>query len=86
MSGSWVCHNPKVAERDATVWANLIGRFMAMNAGTDRPTATHRPELRGVISTKVGLKRFLWITSASRGQLLDVVDLDAAHRPSRGLR
>jgi hypothetical protein len=42
-----VCHNPKVAERDATVRANLVGRFIAMNAGTDRPTATHRPELAG---------------------------------------
>jgi hypothetical protein len=31
-----VCHNPKVAERDATVRANLVGRFMAMNAGTER--------------------------------------------------
>jgi hypothetical protein len=33
-----------------------------------------------VISTKRGLKRFLRVTSAGRGQLLDVVDLDAVHQ------
>ncbi|WP_224388982.1 IS1634 family transposase [Pseudonocardia sp. ICBG1293] len=58
-----VCHNPQAAERDAAVRANLVERLEAMIADTDRLSATKRAELRGVISTKPGLNRFLRVTS-----------------------
>jgi len=57
-----VCHNPDAADRDAAVRANLIERLEAMIAGTDRLSPTKRAELRGVISTKPGLNRFLRVT------------------------
>src|SRR4051794_4655716 len=57
-----VCHNPDAADRDAAVRANLIDRLEAMIAGSDRLTPTKRAELRGVISTKPGLNRFLRVT------------------------
>jgi Transposase DDE domain len=57
-----VCHNPDAAERDAAVRANLVARLEAMIAGTDRLSPDKRAELRGVISTKPGLARFLRVT------------------------
>src|SRR3954468_4120643 len=54
-----VCHNPDAAERDAAVRANLIARLEAMIAGTDRLSPDKRAELRGLISTRPGLARFL---------------------------
>src|SRR3954454_15794341 len=57
-----VCHNPDAAERDAAVRANLIARLDAMIAGTDRLSPDKRAELRGVISTRPGLARFLRTT------------------------
>jgi hypothetical protein len=57
-----VCHNPDAAERDAAVRANLVERLEAMIAGSDRLSPTKRSELRGVISTKPGLARFLRVT------------------------
>jgi hypothetical protein len=57
-----VCHNPDAATRDAAVRANLVERLEAMIAGSDRLSPTRRAELRGVISTKPGLNRFLRVT------------------------
>jgi hypothetical protein len=57
-----VCHNPDAADRDAAVRANLIERLEAMIARTDRLSPTKRAELRGEISTKPGLNRFLRVT------------------------
>ncbi len=57
-----VCHNPDAAARDAKVRANLVERLEAMITGSDRLSATKRAELRGVISTKPGLNRFLRLT------------------------
>ena len=57
-----VCHNPDAADRDAAVRANLVERLEAMIAGSDRLSPTKRAELRGVISTKPGLNRFLRVT------------------------
>jgi Transposase DDE domain len=57
-----VCHNPDAADRDATVRANLVDRLEAMITGSDRLSPTKRAELRGVISTKPGLNRFLRVT------------------------
>jgi hypothetical protein len=57
-----VCHNPDAADRDAAVRANLVERLEAMIADSDRLSPTKRAELRGVISTKPGLNRFLRVT------------------------
>jgi hypothetical protein len=57
-----VCHNPEAADRDAAVRANLVERLAAMIDGSDRLSPTRRAELRGVISTKPGLNRFLRVT------------------------
>jgi hypothetical protein len=57
-----VCHNPEAADRDAAVRANLVERLEAMIEKSDRLSPTKRAELRGVISTKPGLNRFLRVT------------------------
>jgi hypothetical protein len=57
-----VCHNPDAADRDAAVRASLVERLEAMIAGSDRLSPTKRAELRGAISTKPGLHRFLRVT------------------------
>jgi hypothetical protein len=57
-----VCHNPEAADRDAAVRANLVAKLEAMIAGTDRLSPDKRAELRGVISTRPGLARFLRTT------------------------
>jgi transposase len=57
-----VCHNPESAERDAAVRARLVARLTEMIAGTDKLSQDRRAELRGVISTKPGLARFLRTT------------------------
>jgi hypothetical protein len=57
-----VCHNPDAAGRDAAVRANLVERLEAMITDSDRLTPTKRAELRGVISTRPGLNRFLRVT------------------------
>jgi len=57
-----VCHNPDAAERDAAMRANLIERLEALIDDSDRLSPTRRAELRGVISTKPGLNRFLRVT------------------------
>jgi hypothetical protein len=57
-----VCHNPQAAARDAAVRARLVARLTEMIAGSDKLTQERRAELRGVISTKPGLKRYLRTT------------------------
>src|SRR3712207_6785988 len=57
-----VCHNPDAADRDAATRDRLVARLEAMIADSDRLTPTKRAELRGVISTKPGLNRFLRTT------------------------
>ncbi len=57
-----VCHNPDAADRDAAVRANLVERLETMIETSDRLSPTKRAELRGVISTKPGLNRFLRVT------------------------
>ncbi|MGE3295681.1 MAG: IS1634 family transposase [Geminicoccaceae bacterium] len=57
-----VCHNPAAADRDAAIRTNLVDRLDAMITDTDRLSPTKRAELRGVISTKPGLNRFLRVT------------------------
>ena len=57
-----VCHNPEAAARDAAVRVSLVAQLGETIAGSDKLTATKRAELRGVISTKPGLNRFLRVT------------------------
>jgi hypothetical protein len=58
-----VCHNPQGAVRDAAVRARLLARLTEMIAGADKLSPSKRAELRGVISTKPGLARFLRTTA-----------------------
>jgi Transposase DDE domain len=57
-----ICYNPEAAERDAAVRARLTAQLEELIAGTDKLTATKRAELRGVISTKPGINRYLRVT------------------------
>ena len=67
-----VCHNPDAAERDAATRERLVDRLEAMIDGSDQLTPTKRAELRGVISTRPGLHRFLRSTPSG------LLRLDAA--------
>jgi hypothetical protein len=58
-----ICHNPEAADRDAKIRARLVAQLTEMIDGTDKLSATKRAELRGVISTKPGLNRYLRVTS-----------------------
>jgi len=58
-----ICHNPEAADRDATIRTQLLARLEEMIAGSDKLSATKRAELRGVISTKAGLNRYLRVTA-----------------------
>ncbi|MFD2348681.1 IS1634 family transposase [Nonomuraea ferruginea] len=57
-----ICFNPDGAERDAAIRERLVTQLEELIAGTDTLSATKRAELRGVISTKPGLNRYLRTT------------------------
>jgi hypothetical protein len=57
-----ICHNPDAAERDAAIRQRLVDQLQDLIAGSDALTATKRAELRGVISTKPALFRYLRTT------------------------
>ncbi len=57
-----IAHNPEAADRDAFVRAQLIEQLTGLIANSDKLSKTKRSELRGVISTKPGLNRFLRVT------------------------
>src|SRR6266566_9080278 len=57
-----ICFNPEAAERDAAVRARMIAQLTAMISDSDALTRDKRAELRGVISTKPGLNRYLRVT------------------------
>ena len=67
-----ICHNPAAADRDATIRQRLIDRLQALIDGSDALSPTKRAELRGVISTKPGLHRYLRTTPSG------LLRLDAA--------
>ena len=67
-----ICHNPAAADRDAALRQRLIDRLQALIEGSDSLPATKRAELRGVISTKPGLHRYLRTTPSG------LLRLDAA--------
>jgi len=58
-----VCFNPEAAERDRHVRDRLLAQLRALIDGTDRLAPGKRAELRGQISTKPGLARFLRVTA-----------------------
>jgi hypothetical protein len=58
-----ICSNPEAAERDAQVRAHLVAHLTDLIKDSDRLPALKRAELRGVISTKPGLSRFLRATA-----------------------
>jgi transposase len=64
-----ICFNPEAAERDAALRAKMIARLEDAIAGSDQLSRDKRAELRGVISTKPGLNRYL---RATPGGLLRV--------------
>ncbi|MGH3196406.1 MAG: IS1634 family transposase [Streptosporangiaceae bacterium] len=57
-----ICHNPDGAERDAAIRARMITQLTAMIRDSDGLNAARRAGLRGVISTKPGLNRYLRVT------------------------
>jgi Transposase DDE domain len=57
-----ICYNPEQADRDAAVRTRLLAQLQETIAGTDKLSATKRAELRGVLSTKPGLHRYLRVT------------------------
>src|SRR6202030_4049579 len=54
--------NPEAAERDAAVRAKMITRLEEVISESDQLSRDKRAELRGVISTKPGLNRYLRVT------------------------
>ena len=57
-----ICFNPDAAERDAAIRTRLVAHLQELIDGSDRLSVTKRAELRGVISTKPGLNRYLRVT------------------------
>ena len=57
-----ICHSPEGAERDAAIRARMIAQLKELIDGTDALGKDKRAELRGVISTKPGLNRYLRVT------------------------
>jgi hypothetical protein len=57
-----ICYNPEAAGRDQHTRDDLLDRLTEMIDGSDTLNATKRAELRGQISTKPGLGRFLRVT------------------------
>jgi transposase len=57
-----VCYNPDTAQRDRIVREQLVAQLEQTIAGSDELSQTKRAQLRGVISTKPGLNRFLRVT------------------------
>jgi hypothetical protein len=57
-----VCHNPDAAQRDAAIRADMLAKLEDLIKNTDGLSATKRAQLRGVISTKPALNRYLRTT------------------------
>ena len=57
-----ICFNPEAAERDAKVRERMLAQLTGMIKDSDTLSRDRRAELRGVISTKPGLNRYLRVT------------------------
>ncbi|WP_326828440.1 IS1634 family transposase [Streptosporangium sp. NBC_01810] len=61
-----ICHNPEAAARDAHVREQLITQLHELIDGSDTLSAIKRAELRGKISTRPALNRYLRTTPGGR--------------------
>jgi hypothetical protein len=59
-----ICYNPEGAERDAAARARTLAQLGELIKDSDKLSRDKRAELRGVISTKPGLNRYLRVTPA----------------------
>jgi hypothetical protein len=59
-----VCYNPEQATRDAAIRELMTSKLTELITDTDQLSADKRAELRGKISTKPGLARFLRTTGS----------------------
>jgi hypothetical protein len=57
-----ICYNPEAAKRDKHIRDQLVAHLTDKITGSDKLNATKRAELRGQISTKPGLARYLRVT------------------------
>jgi Transposase DDE domain len=57
-----ICSNPAAAERDAQVRSRMLAQLEDIIKDSGKLSATKRAELRGVISTRPGLNRYLRVT------------------------
>jgi hypothetical protein len=57
-----VCHNPEQALRDAEIRTRILAHLQTAITGSDALSPTKRAELRGQLSTKPGLNRYLRLT------------------------
>jgi hypothetical protein len=57
-----ICHNPDAAQRDAHIREQLLAQLDELITGSDTLPPMKRGELRGRISTKPGLNRYLRVT------------------------
>jgi hypothetical protein len=57
-----ICFNPEAAERDAKVRERMPAHLDELIKDSGKLSATQRAELRGVISVKPGLNRYLRVT------------------------
>ena len=57
-----VCHNPDAAARDAAIRDQMLAKLKDLIDDSDTLTTAKRAELRGVISTKPALNRYLRTT------------------------
>ena len=58
-----ICHSPEGSERDAAIRARLIAQLEDAIRDSDQLSRDKRAELRGVISTRPGLNRYLRVTA-----------------------
>ena len=59
-----ICFNPEAAKRDAHMRAQLVAQLEELIGGSDALPAIKRGELRGKISARPGLNRYLRVTPA----------------------
>lgn len=57
-----ICFNPEAAERDAHIRAQMVAQLEDLIEGSDALPAMKRGELRGKISARPGLNRYLRVT------------------------
>jgi transposase len=57
-----ICYNPEAAQRDQQIRTRMLAQLTEAIDGSDNLPTAKRAELRGVISTRPGLNRYLRIT------------------------